>query len=182
LDVVFSCGNTFFAGRFDAAAAKVIDLVPLISPIQGSTDVGSEEGLYVADVRIDGKRNLFFIQDTLSDQRRKTTHQLRIWAYNGRPRLLATRDLITDWIPAGSSIADWFNISHPPVLFCDLPAEETSVCTEPLDSIFQTNLRNGKTQVLFYPAGVRRASDGPGYYAFFARGGFRLFIIRLGLH
>ena len=64
---------------------------------------------------------------------------------------------------------------------CALPTEEAAVCTEFLDSIFQVDLRTGKIGVLFYPAGVRRADDGQ-YFALFAPGGFRLFIVRLGLN
>jgi hypothetical protein len=88
-------------------------------------------------------------------------------------------DLITDWVPAGTLISDWFNISHPGVVYCGTPIDEVVACTEPLDSIFHINLRTGRIGVLFYPAGVRLASD-KDHYVFYARGGFRLFVTPAG--
>jgi hypothetical protein len=120
------------------------------------------------------------IEDTLSDQAHIRPYKLRVsLASRARPRLLGELDLLTDWIPTGSSIQHWFEISHPPVLTCQVPTEETAVCTEFLDSIFKVELKTGKVGVLFYPAGVRRAWDTHARYAFYARGGFRLFVTRL---
>jgi hypothetical protein len=71
-----------------------------------------------------------------------TSNKLRVWLASAyRPSLVGELDLLTDWIPTGSSIEDWFEISHPPALTCQVPTEETAVCAEFLDSIFKTDLK-----------------------------------------
>jgi hypothetical protein len=184
LDVIIVCSDLFFAGRYNVESQKLSDVEELqgfhpetsrrssVAPGSGITEI--------VDVRIDSERRVYFIEDTLSDQVHIRPHKLRVWlASRARPRLVGELDLLTDWIPSGSSIQDWFEISHPPVLTCQVPTEKTALCTEFLDSIFEVNLQTGKVGVLFYPAGVRRAWDMRGHYAFYARGGFRLFIARL---
>jgi hypothetical protein len=184
MDVIIVCGDNFFAGRYDVESQTLSDaeelqgLQPETSP---RSSVALASGITeIVDVRIDGERRIYFIEDTLSDQAHIQPHKLRVWlASRYRPRLVGELDLLTDWIPTGSSIEDWFEISHPPVLTCQVPTEETAVCTEFLDSIFKADLKTGKISVLFHPAGVRRAWDMHGNYAFYARGGFRLFVTRL---
>jgi hypothetical protein len=97
---------------------------------------GSTSPLYVADVRLDGERKFFFIQNTLSDQDHQSAQQIRIWRASGRrlPMLTDKIDLITDWIPSGSLISDWFRISHPAGLYCNVQLEQVAICTEFLDS------------------------------------------------
>jgi len=184
MDVTILCADDFFAGRFDVENQRLSDLEQLQGLHQrtfpNSEAFTANDIVEVVDVRIDGKRRIYLVEDTLSDRPHVSPHKLRVWsASRGRPRLLGELDLLTDWIPTGSSIHDWFEISHPPVLTCQLPTEETAVCTEFLDSIFQIDLKSGKISVLFHPAGVRRTRDVQGHYAFYARGGFRLFITRL---
>ena len=184
MDVIIVCGDNFFTGSYNVESQTLSDAEELQglqpetsrrSPV--ATASGTTE---IVDVRIDGNRKIFLIEDTLSDQPHIQPHKLRVWlASRSRPRLVGDLDLLTDWIPTGSSIDRWLEISHPPVLTCQVPTEETAVCTEFLDSIFKADLKTGTISVLFYPAGVRRAWDMRGHHAFYARGGFRLFVTRL---
>lgn len=185
LDVIITCSGHFFAGRYNVESQTLSEDVEQLQGFQPEASRRSPVALAsgiseIVDVRIGGERRIYFIEDTLSDEAHIQPHKLRVWlASSYRPRLVGELDLLTDWIPTGSSIEDWFEISHPPVLTCQVPTEETAVCTEFLDSIFKTDLKTGKVGVLFYPAGVRRAWDRRGNYAFYARGGFRLFVVRL---
>jgi hypothetical protein len=182
MDVLFSCGNDYFAAVYDVEKGQLLsDIDVHKGPTEDLSDASEEGEVAVADIRSEGQRSIIFIRNTSTDKRRKRLHQLQTWrAARGRPYPLGSIDLMSDWVPVGTSISEWLEISHPPVHMCGLASEKIAICTEFLDSIFQIDLKTGRTDVLFYPAGAKRTTDGEGYYAFYARGGFRVFVSRVG--
>jgi hypothetical protein len=185
MDVVFTCrvqdinGTLNFIGSYNIKSNELTELIPSRGPEEQKGD--ERFGIEVLDAQVSGERRIVFVQNTFSDTQHSKPHQLRIFGVAGSDtRLLSKIDLISDEIPTGSRVIDWFDITHPQTLACEEEWEEFAICTEFFDSVFQVNLRTGDVQPLFYPAGIKRARGPSGYQAFYAPGGFRVFVNKLG--
>ena len=172
MDVFFACRGEYFEAVFDSTSAALVDIVFHNGPERERGDV-----VEFLDLRIDGQRLIYFVQNTLSNDAHSRRHEILVWRANGgRPRLVARRDLVTDWIPPGAQLRDFLRISHPPTLVCREVGPLTATCVEFLDSIFSFDLAEESLSVLFYPAGAKMSIIDEGHYAFYSPGGHRVFV------
>jgi hypothetical protein len=185
MDVVFTCrvqdidGTLNFIGSYNIKSNELAELAQLKGPAEQKGD--ERFSIEILDAQVSGKRRIVFVQNTFSDMQHNKPHQLRTFGSEGNDtRFLSKIDLISDEIPTGSAVSDWFDITHPQTLICEEEWEEFAICTEFFDSVFQVNLRTGDVQPLFYPAGIKRAGGPSGYQAFYVPGGFRVFVSKLG--
>jgi hypothetical protein len=86
-DVIFQCHDYFFAGRFDADSRKLTELAQLLSPNRWAREDAPLGPMRIVDTTIEGRRQIFFIQNTLSDERRRNSHQLRFWRVSSDQRV-----------------------------------------------------------------------------------------------
>ena len=178
IDVVFLCGGDLisaFSAVYDRSTRKLLDIqsFPYYGEFNGrkTGDVGQ-----LVSVRVNDAPRAFFIRDSLSDTAHNRRHELTVWSIAGQERTpLARVDLLTDWIPTDTKIGEWFRITHPPVLLCQ-PIKTDILCVEFLDSVFRFSPTLGTLSILFYPAGAKMSANRNGLYAFYAKGGYKLFL------
>lgn len=171
-DVVIVCRGEFFSGTYDTNNGVLSDIEPLRAPTRAQGEV-----VEVVDYREADERRTYFVHDSLRDGPHTAPHELSVYHPLEDRIPLARTPLLTDWIPTGSKIMDWFRITHPPTLICH-PMMGDVVCVEFVDSIFRFSPKSNSLSVLFYPAGAKMKFDGQGLYAFYAPGGRRIFLAK----
>ena len=132
-------------------------------------------------MRVNGKREVFLVVDTLSDDGHDRRFEIQVWRLTKWAgfRRVARKRLVMDWIPTESKLSDWLRISHPAVIACEQVEDSFATCTEFLDAVFVFDASRGNVSTLFYPAGAGRSFDGKGHGAFFSKGGYRVFVVNL---
>jgi hypothetical protein len=172
--VSFNCDGDFFVGGLRLPSLEVQDLELVRLP----RHTEPAPALQLIDAFVDGERRTYLVRDMLTDVHSRA-YELELWRVSPSraPRLVARQPLAMDWIPAGAALRDWSRIQHPPLVLCSTPLRLPVLCTQFQDAVFVMDLAAEKLSVLFYPAGTDTLRLSDGSIAFWAKGGYKVFII-----
>ena len=172
--VSFRCGDDFFVGSLSLPSLDVEDLESLMLPPRATPPAHSA----LIDAVVGSERRTYVVRDMLTDVHSRA-YELELWRVSSanRPQLVSRQPLAMDWIPAGAAMHDWSRIRHPPLVLCSTPLRPPVVCSQLQDSVFLMDFAAEKLSVLFYPAGTDTLRLSDGSIAFWAKGGYKVFII-----
>ncbi|MEO8379839.1 MAG: hypothetical protein ABI779_09275 [Acidobacteriota bacterium] len=182
VDVVFGCREdasfsnppdyVYYVGELDPNDLRIRKLDGVLGPRPMPGEAQTP-----LDMMVNGVRQTYVMADTIADRH---THRFELRVTRLRPRgpVVASRELVLDWIPTGAEMREWFRVNHPAVIFCRDDGDGLATCTEFLDSVFSFDPRRKTLSTLFYPAGAEMVVGPATQRAFFAKGGHKVFVVQ----
>jgi hypothetical protein len=170
---------TAFVATVDAPFATPTSVSQF--PLRGYFDIGPPPpDLAVITIEINGEPSTFVIADTSAGKRSRTFEvTVSRLERSGEVQFLARHSQIIDEIPTSNEVMDWIRVIHPALLTCRGLASKHILCTQYLDGEYVFDVARSRLSVLFYPPGGPRVSVDGVHWAYWARGGYKLYVVSI---